>query len=281
MLALLFLPALIGTIFAIDQLSEDNDDSDDPNAPPEEYDIYTDETILGDDAPNSIDAGAGDDFVDAMGGNDRVVFDEGDDEGTGGAGDDVLFGGPGDDLLTGGPGDDEVFLADGDDASFNVTDTDPPLDEGDDLIRGGAGDDLIVDNMGSNTLYGDTGRDHLDATDAPGTDTPDALFGGYGRDILLGDDGDVMSGGAGDDAFVAWTSDPGAEIVTVSDFDPESEIIFLDFDIDTFGPLDDSDLTHEVLEDKNALMLSVAGKEVALLEGVTTFDPAMVLVRSF
>ena len=82
---------------------------------------------------------------------------------------------------------------------------------GDDFVRGGTGDDWVLDNFGSNQLMGDVGNDTLVAVDGNNPayqsvseadfGTTDTLEGGAGNDFLVGDDGDILICGTGNDEF--------------------------------------------------------------------------------
>jgi Ca2+-binding RTX toxin-like protein len=87
---------------------------------------------------------------------------------------------------------------------------------GTDTISGGSGDDLLdggrlgnfpADDTGNDTLFGDTGKDTLHASDhgnntLDGGTNDDKLFGYAGLDTLRGGDGnDLLDGGTGADAL--------------------------------------------------------------------------------
>lgn len=67
------------------------------------------DTIVGGDMPDSLTAGAGDDFVYGMGGNDWIDGNSGRDNLLGGDGDDRMYGGNGGDTLDGGNGRDVLY----------------------------------------------------------------------------------------------------------------------------------------------------------------------------
>ena len=68
--------------------------------------------LNGDGFANTIDGGAGDDYVFGQGGADRLIGGAGEDTIRGGVGNDVLIGGAGDDRLTGDESDPLTFAAD-------------------------------------------------------------------------------------------------------------------------------------------------------------------------
>ena len=129
----------------------------------------------------------------------------------GNGGDDSLSGGAGSDTITGGTGNDTLFGG-----------------VGDDSLDGGFGSDSLVDGIGRNTLIGGGGADSLAALDeyntGAGAANADTLNGGSEGDVLVGDNGDVLTGGSGVDAFgVQVTKAAGAallteNVVTVTDF---------------------------------------------------------------
>lgn len=126
--------------------------------------------VIGDDADNKINAGAGTDSVQGGAGNDAI---------DGGAGNDALHGQEGDDVLAGG--------------------------EGNDSLLGGNGDDTLLGGAGLDALTGGVGDDVLDG----GDDTlADLLSGGIGDDTLIwrGVD-DAYDGGA--DSFNAAAGQAG------------------------------------------------------------------------
>ncbi len=165
------------------------------------------------DSPNSIDAGAGDDFVAAGGGDDFVE---------GGVGNDFLVGFSGQDTIYGDVGDDTIF-GDVTQGSMTVGSTEiytlPPshapdyLDggEGNDTIVGDGGADELIGSVGNDLLMGDNalleeefhGTDYLDGGDGNdslfGYGKDDELYGGAGDDILEGDSNTVASGKHGSD----------------------------------------------------------------------------------
>ncbi|MEJ6391148.1 calcium-binding protein [Gymnodinialimonas ulvae] len=194
----------------------------------------------GDDTVNGSDE---DDLVAAGVGNDLVLASGGDDEVNGSIGRDTLEGGNGDDTITGGFGDDDLFGDAGDDALSGGFGNDFLFgDIGNDVLEGEDGNDTLVSFLGSDTLSGGADDDLLDALDLPlftGPDAPDVLDGGDGNDTLLGDDGDILTGGDGIDEFDVVVG-PGSEPVVVTDFDLAQEsvelVIFLSADLQAMGP---------------------------------------------
>jgi Ca2+-binding RTX toxin-like protein len=170
------------------------------------------DNVLGDDSPQTLFFGPGDDTIRGLGGadtvasaggRDRLFGGDGNDRVRGGAGDDLLDGGADDNALTGGPGDDTLIGGAGDEALQGGT--------GADDIAAAGGDDALVGGAGADSLRGGAGDDALAA--GPGADT---LAGGPGDDMLIG--------GAGADRFVVGA--PGAD--RISDFDPASDALMVD-----------------------------------------------------
>jgi len=149
-----------------------------------------------DDAPDVIDAGAGDDIVYAGRGNDRIE---------GGTGVDVLYGGMGNDIVEGGA-DNDTLVGDGV-KTPNTYGSVAGADHGNDFLDGGAGDDSLIGGGKDDTLFGGADNDLMH-----GDDVESELAGQYhGNDYLDGEDGndrmagdgkdDELYGGAGDDVM--------------------------------------------------------------------------------
>lgn len=207
--------------------------------------------------------------------NSSRTFGAEDDIFAGEAGDQSLFMGSGDDVATGGEGDDRIFLAAGDDSTLSEDGTIGSSDDqaGDDFIRGGDGADQLVDGVGSNTIYGDSGWDQIDGRDDETSQgTADALFGGRGADVIEGDMGDVISGGAnGGGTGAAFdrfgvTVVPGADPVTITDFEVGEQIVLRG---ENSEPLFVEDFATEVAENGEDLNVIVDDAVVLVLQGVT------------
>lgn len=232
------------------------------------------DVIDGTDGDDRIESGAGDDVVTGGLGNDTIFLGIGADIANGNEGDDTIWGGGGPDRVTGGPDDDRIFLEGGDDESTASDIGGIPQDGGNDLIRGGEGNDVISDRYGSNELYGEEGADTLFAVDADGDDTPDLLSGGFGRDTLIGDDGDTMTGGEREDTFEAVFNEVGDGSVTITDFDRSTETLTFEFDSSVFPTYTVTDIMPDFTTSPGDLILTIDGNTVAVLEGVTVYDPA-------
>jgi serralysin len=142
------------------------------------------DTIVGNDAANLLDSGAGDDRMKGGAGNDTVWAGTGNDSVDGGSGNDELLGGSGFDTLNGGEGNDSL------DGEGNA-----------DRLYGGAGDDTLVGGEGTDHLYGDDDNDRLFSGNGA-----DRVFGGEGNDLIragsnFGSSVDGVEGGAGNDTI--------------------------------------------------------------------------------
>ncbi|MGB7159985.1 MAG: hypothetical protein WBD40_18105 [Tepidisphaeraceae bacterium] len=152
--------------------------------------------IIGNDLPNTLRGGLGNDTLAGLGGNDKLDGHKHKDLLDGGAGNDRLVPGLGRDRIGGGEGRDYVDYRQRT-ANLVVTLDDLPNDgeagENDNVahdvedIRGGAGDDHLAGNSRGNRLYGNAGND--------------TLLGHAGSDTLFGSDGeaDTLDGGSGAD----------------------------------------------------------------------------------
>ncbi|MFV1495264.1 calcium-binding protein [Phaeobacter sp. JH20_02] len=187
------------------------------------------DTLNGDDGGDTLVGAAGDDVL--VGGDGADTLDESTDTGatagnntlSGGAGDDTIDGGDGNDVLRGGgdaddldggAGNDTIFAGNGDDVAVTGGD-------GEDLIFGGAGDDSVTGGNDNDELRGGDGDDTLEGDDGNdvlrGGEGADSLDGGNGKDFLYTSkgDGDVLTGGDGNDVFVLKAA---TGTTTVTDF---------------------------------------------------------------
>ncbi|NBI14067.1 S8 family serine peptidase [[Haemophilus] felis] len=146
--------------------------------------------IDGDDLPENIHGGAGDDIVQVIG-NKGVTLD------LAVAEVEIAHGGRGDDVFV-SSGNYSVFVrgGDGNDTIIGSIANDALSGEnGDDFISGNEGKDLIRGHRGNDHLFGDEGDDVLF-----GGSDDDMLYGGEGADTLLGEGGDdYLDGGEGED----------------------------------------------------------------------------------
>ncbi|MGQ4650717.1 spondin domain-containing protein [Lyngbya aestuarii] len=167
---------------------------------------------------NTLQGGAGDDFLfgdngndylEGFGGNDTLFGEGGVDYLLGGDGDDSLEGGAGNDLLEGGAGNDTLWGREGDDTLVGGL--------GNDSLEGSEGYDLLKGDEGNDTLWGRDGNDILkgglgnDSIEGNGGD--DLLEGDEGNDTLIGGDGsDTLVGGDGNDILIAGTPPSGLNL---------------------------------------------------------------------
>lgn len=181
------------------------------------------------------------------------------------------------------------FVSSGTDADESFVDG-----YGDDQISGMGGNDSIYSYYGEDTILGGDGNDDLrgarfaetgdydDYVTQPLTDA--AVFdGGAGDDTLTGENGDTLTGGAGNDLFIVNAYNEGQ--VTVTDFTSgEDRLGFLASYSIFEGPVTldwtggSTYLEQEVLADGSGLMVTFfdRGEEQVsvLLEGVSDTLPA-------
>jgi hypothetical protein len=281
MLALLFLPALLGAALIANVFDNDDDDetaSDD--AAPEEQIVR--DGFVGTNAPELLTADEEGGFIASRGGDDTINGSDNDDILRSGDGDDVVFARGGDDVVSGDAGNDRVFLGDGND-DYSPDDESYANQTGDDLVRGGDGDDFIVDLRGSNTLFGDLGSDTLISFDGlsgngiydkPGElGTTDTLSAGFGNDLLAGDDGDIMTGGRGFDTFYAIDDEDPDGVddlreVRITDFETRADSLMI---TNVNGALG-GDISLDYDDAQRGVRASYEGRPVAFLEGLTAED---------
>jgi Ca2+-binding RTX toxin-like protein len=166
-----------------------------------------DNLILGNSGNNTLDGGAGNDFI-------ADFYNTGVHTLIGGEGNDILYGGGANDTLIGGNGDDTYYLSLVPTELANDTITETATGGIDNAIAassailadnieklylvgtadingtGNSSDNTILGNSGNNSLFGGAGNDFL-GDYAGGNDT---FNGGAGNDILFG--------GTGNDSFV-------------------------------------------------------------------------------
>lgn len=257
--------------------------------------------VVGTGTADSLSGGVGRDLVAGFGGNDSLAGGDaadllvgglGNDAIEGGLGFDTLLGGDGNDTLLGGSGNDRLFGGAGDD-SLDGGDGDDRLvgTSGANTLLGGLGNDILIGLDYSNGLpltasqegelrtalretYGEgvTNAIGLEVIDNYRSFTagsqPDLLQGGEGNDILIGDSGDTLAGGAGVDTYYAfYSTGPGnlewTAPVVVQGFDATSE----SFTIATTPALAGGAVTYAL--DGADTVVSVGGVAVARFVGVT------------
>lgn len=142
------------------------------------------DTIVGNEAGNTLEGGLGDDTLFGMNGPDVLNGGDGNDQLWGSSGNDVLNGDAGDDQLGGGGGNDQILGSDGDDVVWGGW--------GNDRIGGAAGRDQIWAGPGNDTVWGGADDDQIG-----GGDGSDQLWAGEGNDTIWGGNGDDQIGGGG------------------------------------------------------------------------------------
>ncbi len=213
----------------------DGSESDGGGSDPSVEELF--QTAEGEDGNDTI---MGTNTDDLIGGAD------GDDDITGRAGDDILFGEDGNDLIKGRSGEDLIFGGTGDDLILGGQDDDYLLGGADnDTLRGAEGDDILV---GANTQIGDPGPEDLFTQDGrlfignsqytpPTQPESNELYGEEGNDLLLLGEGDIGSGGSGNDAFEIgeWVSDE-TNVPEVTDFNPSEDLLVVRYEGGTSEP---------------------------------------------
>ncbi len=225
--------------------------------------------------------------------------------------DETIFGGEGDDILAAngpmtlqaGAGADQISVS-GDATVYGDQDDDQIYigqdgETGAAALYGGDGNDALFNYLGGidglSTLYGGDGNDYL-YDFHPG----DQMFGGDGDDRLTGADGLTMTGGAGNDLFDLWANEmpPDGEATVITDFVAGEDQIAV------FLPpgewLDSMQVTTEVVDgstvvsfafdptsdpfpmgaDDDALGIAAPEDFSFVLQGVTEFDPASIMLTS-
>ena len=208
----------------------------------------------------------------------------------GSSGDDQIDAGKGADVVFGNTGDDTVLLGDGLD-SYGIENFDPvpqsqpdavcaPLDEasiegGDDWVRGGKGADVIADGFGSNRLAGNEGGDLIISVDQD-EGNPDEVFGGFGFDTLIVDEGDTVSTGDGKDEVVAYLKgavEAGYDPIEITDFNRSDDMIQIQAPVGVLGndPLASISITE--LADGSGSVIEVNGVPTIVVTGGTGLAP--------
>lgn len=156
-----------------------------------------DDTMRGGNGLDFMLGGEGDDAMFGQGGNDDLFGAEGDDEMHGGRSGDTLMGGPGNDTLFGGPGDDQIVGAD-------ITNRAPEVG------------DRYTGREGGGPYFLQT----------PTDSESNVLDGGTGDDELFLGEGDIATGGRGNDLFEIghWVTDE-ANVPLITDFDETEDTL--------------------------------------------------------
>lgn len=256
----------------------------------------SDNALQGDGGDDLLAGFAGDDTLTGGGGSDLLVGDTGDDVLSGGDGADLLLGGSGEDFLSGGAGTDLLIGGPGEDRLQGDAGDDLLIDfNGSAEMDGGSGNDTLIGlALGDDAalfadvtqLDGDAFLSEVEAKFGAQPDTFDRMLlrnvvspvnepsfdtmvGGAGDDLLVGDRGDFITGGAGADVFSALmmplpadVPDPAAGLVVqVQDFNPEEDQL----EILTRAQ---GDVDIAVEERDQGVMVIVDGADVIYLPGL-------------
>jgi len=191
------------------------------------YDLFAgDDRLEAGQGDDTIHGGEGDDSISGRGGDDDVRGGPGDDALLGGTGADSLYGGESRDVLSGEAGDDFLDGGLGDDRLDGGLDADTLMGGlGNDTLTGGAGADMLSGGANADVLDGVTGESTV-----PGAaGRADTLSGGDGQDRLILGAGDTGIGGNGPDTFTVDQSVLDDAPVLVSDFNPSSDTIEIEY----------------------------------------------------
>ena len=232
------------------------------------------DVIGGGDGFDVLRGGSGNDTLSGDDGKDVLAGNSGADLLMGGAWDDILDGGLDNDQLYGGSGDDLIFGSEGRDGLFGENGADLLVGgTGADLIKGDAGDDVLV---GADLLSRDiaTGewRDFRDSDGDPSAFTSpvelvleddnasDTLDGGSGDDLFLASDGDVVTGGEGQDAFGLVNLDTDDHAARVTDYTAGEDRILIVSDTAT-------DPVIDVIENGDDALIYAEGVLAGVVDG--------------
>lgn len=215
------------------------------------------DALTGSRAGDYILGGAGADSIDGLVGIDIIRAGGGDDQVNGGLGSDRIWGDTGDDILAGGSDNDTL---DG--------------GAGDDRLIGGRGPDILVGGAGNDTLSG-LEADHAAARTATEADQdgPDTLDGGDGDDQIWMGAGDLATGGAGSDEFLAdHRGDHDDGVRTITDFNRDEDSLALYLDPPAAGD-PPHEITQSVSDDGADRLVQVNGVEILRIVGAGGDDP--------
>ena len=199
--------------------------------------------------------GGGNDLIQGSDVNDRVEPSAGDDTMVGGLGNDLFWGGDGNDSIDGGPGGDQIRGGAGDDTID--TGVGYGSDDAFSLVQGGAGNDLIYIGDAGSSISGDDGDDTI-----YGAISTSYINAGAGNDLLIdGGAQDTMLGGEGSDEIrlnaggnkVVYTgtgsTDDADDVIT---WTGGGQILLRDFGVGDTGLTTDGDQTNNDFIDLSA-----------------------------
>ena len=179
------------------------------------------DTVLSGDDDDTVAGGLGADSVDAGFDDDSITGDSGNDTLEGNEGNDTIDGGHDDDLIYG-----ELSPSSPDYAAYSLYEFEndgsdaAPTNNADSLL-GGDGNDTIYGQDDDDTLLGGSGDDLLDGgidnDSLDGGTGSDTLTGGAGDDTIQAAQGDIVSGGDGDDYFtIADLGEAGSDSISIT-----------------------------------------------------------------
>jgi Ca2+-binding RTX toxin-like protein len=195
------------------------------------------ETITGSSLNDSIFGDEGNDTIYGQGGADRL---------DGGDNNDLIYGGDGEDNIVGGSSHDTLYGGNGDD---HIEDDPGTWYHHNDFLYGEAGNDVLIAGGGEDEVYGGDGNDQIwgDNRDVVRGDEADILDGGVGNDIIIGGGGDdllidgygtsgqnLLDGGSGTNTYrivgggaEVWINGGSGGIIEVpTAYSDENDLIF-------------------------------------------------------
>lgn len=123
---------------------------------------------------------------------------------------------------------------------------------------------FLRDDTGSNLTFGEEGDDRISSINTfSGAELngADPLIGGIGNDTLLGDAGDLLYGGAGEDTFNVFGNGDAASVI--ADFDIDEDVLI----VSVWDQLSSS-LTYTYDAAADGVIISNQGEIVTFLHGV-------------
>lgn len=237
------------------------------------------DTLTGAGGPELLAGDQGGDLIFGGGGRDVLLGGAGADTLSGGTDGDLMVGGTGDDRMSGDAGNDLLIGMNGNNRLDGGTGDDTligltpggPLDPLIDLDPAGLRDYLTVSYPGLSAAQVNRIISTVTQSDG-GAVSRDTLTGGDGNDLLVGDVGDFLTGGAGSDAFLVAPpsgGDPSLaladRVLSVTDFDPALDQLRL------FVPAASPGLVA-VQAQPDGLVVTVDGEPYAFLAGRAAGD---------
>lgn len=204
---------------------------------------------------------------------DSIAGSDHDDRIYGDGADQMILPHHGDDFASGGGGDDTISDLPWDHEATMTTVGPINPDWGSDTFLGQAGDDRILANGGADEVSGGEGNDTINTVDLHPKSpwAPDLVTGDAGDDWLIGDDGDTLSGGEGQDFFSAVVEEDKDQPVLVTDFEKGETLEILLVDAGLFNP-DGSLPTPELRDSSDGAILSVSGHDAVIFADAMARD---------